>query len=449
MGKHRLESGSTRRFAALVTGVVVLAVSVGVGFGGSVAGAADSSTTTTKPAGGWPTVNQPGVTKDTIRVSGVASTTNALGGQYGSSFDGVQAYFNMINKQGGIYGRKLVMVKKHDDQMTQNQREVAAIIDQDNVFAVLPVATIVTFTGASLLTQSNIPTYGWGINDQWTGPPNLFGHLGALCNGSKCPGILVPWLAKKYKKHRLGVLAYGVQASSDCLDGLKASFDKYGKSAGATVAFTDKSLSFGVTDLSADVQKMKDAKVDFVTTCMDANGTLTLAKEMRQQGMNAIQYLPNGNDSAFIKKNGGFFQNSIVISQVAPTQTKPQFTALKQYVAQMKKLGKPLTENAEIGWVNADQFVTGLEAAGPNFTRQKVIDVTNKETSFDANGMLAPLDWTQQHTNLHYPLSCQALLKVNNSKLETTLTPPGKPYICWKNTDSTNSVTAIKPTYRQ
>ncbi|MGZ8765571.1 MAG: ABC transporter substrate-binding protein [Acidimicrobiia bacterium] len=449
MRKHPHQPGSGRRLAALVAGVVVLAVSVGTGAGGTVAGAADGSTTTTEPAGGWPTVDQPGVTDDEIRVSGVASTTNPLGGLYGTSFDGVKAYFKMINKQGGIYGRKLVMVKEHDDQVGQNQREVEAIIDQDNVFAVLPIATIASFSGADKLAAENIPTFGWGGNDEWGGPPNLFGHLGALCNGGDCPGITLPWLAKQLNKHKLGVLAYNVPSSADCLDGIEASFDKYGKSAKAEVAYANKTLSFGVTDLSADVKKMVDADVDFVTTCMDTNGVLSVAKEMRQQGLTAIQYLPNGYDQAFMKKNGGFFEGSYVITQFAPFETKPKFPALKRYIKWMKKAGYDKTENATIGWINADNFVTGLKMAGPEFTRQKVIDQLNTLTDYDAGGMLAPLDWTAQHTDKKYPRNCTAITKVEDSKFVPKFGKPGKPFICWGDTESTNSVTAVKPTYRQ
>ena len=113
-----------------------------------VAGAADSSTTTTEPAGGWPKVDQPGVTDDEIRVSGVASTTNPIGGLYGTSFDGVQAYFDMINSQGGHLRPQAGDREAPRRPASQNAREVEAILDQDNVFAVLPVATIARFSGA-------------------------------------------------------------------------------------------------------------------------------------------------------------------------------------------------------------------------------------------------------------------------------------------------------------
>ncbi|MBV8952163.1 MAG: ABC transporter substrate-binding protein, partial [Actinobacteria bacterium] len=359
------------RWLAVVTVLMLGAAACGNSSSGSTKATTTTSggTGTSAAAGTFPTVNQPGVTPTEIRVSGVASTTNPIGGLYGTAFDGAQAYFNMINSQGGIYGRKLVLVNRHDDQLSNNKREVQAIIDQDNVFAVLPVATIFSFSGASLLAQNNIPTYGWGINDEWTGPPNLFGHLGALCNGASCPSILLPYVAWKLHKQRIGVLAYNVANSAACVDGIKASFDKYPV---AKVVYSTKALSFGVTDMSSDVKKMMDAKVDLVTTCMDNNGVLTLAREMRQQGLNVPQYLPNAYDHDFMAKNGGFFEGSIVLVQESPLETTPKFPALQNYITWMDKAGYTKTENASIGWTNADMFVTGLRAAGPDFTRQEV-----------------------------------------------------------------------------
>jgi branched-chain amino acid transport system substrate-binding protein len=434
------------RWLAVLTVVALAAAACGNSSSGKAKATTTSGGTTgsTGSVGTYPTVNQPGVTSTEIRVSGVASTTNPIGGLYGTAFDGVQAYFDMINSQGGIYGRKLTLAKRHDDQLTNNKREVQAIIDQDNVFAVLPIATIFSFSGASLLAQNNIPSYGWGINDEWTGPLNLYGSLGALCNGSDCPSLLLPYVASKLHKSRLGVLAYNVPNSASCVDGIKASFDKYPV---AKVVYATKALSFGVTDMSSDVKKMVDANVDFVTTCMDSNGVLTLAREMRQQGLNAIQYLPNGYDHDFMDKNGGFFEGSIVAVLVAPYETRPLFPALKEYVTWMDRRGSQKTENAEVGWVNAAQFVDGLRGAGPQFTRQKVIDAINRETAFDAGGLIPPINWTKQHTEKAYPPFCGAFLMIHDSKFVPQFGPPGKPFTCFESRPPT--LAEAKPVFMQ
>ena len=385
------------------------------------------------PSQQFPPVDQPGVTSNQINVGGVVAKTNPLGGDYAAAFNGVQAYFNMVNasKDKGIYGRKLNLTSKRDDQVGMNRQEVQGLISEDNVFAVLPVATLL-FTGADMLGQSGIPTFGWNINAEWgseqgAGPPNLFGEKGSyLC--FTCASQTLPWLAQKLHKKKLGVLAYQVPQSADCAKGVQATFDKYPS---AKLEFIDTSLAFGVTDLSNDVSQMKDKGVDMVTTCMDNNGTLTLAKEMKKQGLNAPQYLPNAYNQKFISENAPFFQGSYALTFFTPFEVKQKPQGLKDFQKWMKKGGFEQNENAMAGWINADQFVTGLKAAGPDFTRQKVIDAINAEKDFTAHGLLAGIDWSVAH-QADQAEGCTVLSKIDNGKFVPSFGQPGKPFTCFQ-----------------
>jgi hypothetical protein len=411
-----------------IAGLASLVVAAGV-----LAAVVPVSAGADTPSQQFPPVNQPGVTQTEINVGGVVSKTNPLGGDYASAFDGVQAYFNMVNasKDKGIYGRKLNLTSKRDDQVGMNRQEVQGLISEDNVFAVLPVAVLL-YTGADLLGQSGIPTFGWNINAEWgseqaAGPPNLFGEKGSyLC--FTCPTQTLPWLAQKLKKKKIGLLAYQVPQSADCAKGVQATFDKYPS---AKVEFVDTSLAFGVTDLSNDVSQMKDKGVNLVTTCMDNNGTLTLAKEMKKQGMDAVQYLPNAYNQKFISENAPFFQGSYALTFFTPFEVKQKPKGLKDFQKWMKKGGFEQNENSMAGWINADQFVTGLKEAGPDFTRQKVIDAINAEKNFTAHGLLAGLDWSVVH-QADQPEGCTVLSKIENGKFVPSFGQPGKPFVCFQ-----------------
>ncbi|HMF04349.1 MAG TPA: ABC transporter substrate-binding protein [Acidimicrobiia bacterium] len=400
---------------------------------GLVAAAVPTAAGADAPSQQNPPVNQPGVTQTEINVGGVASKTNPLGGDYAGAFDGVKAYFDMVDssKDKGIYGRKLNLNVERDDQVSNNRQEVQGLVSQDNVFAVLPVSVLL-YTGADVLGQSGIPTFGWNINAEWgseqaPGPPNLFGEKGSyLC--ITCASQTVPWLAQKLKAKKVGVLAYQVPQSADCAKGLQASFDKYPS---AKIEFLDTSLSFGVTDLSNDVSQMKDKGVNFVTTCMDNNGTLTLAKEMKKQGLNAVQYLPNAYNQKFISDNAPFFQNSYALTFFTPFEVKQKPKGLKDYQKWMKKNGFAQNENSMAGWINAAQFVQGLREAGPDFTRQKVVDAINAEKSFTADGLLAGIDWSVAH-QADQAEGCNVLSKIQNGKFVPSFGQPGKPFVCFQ-----------------
>jgi ABC-type branched-subunit amino acid transport system substrate-binding protein len=373
----------------------------------------------------FPAVDQPGVTATEIKVGGVASTTNPLGGKYGDSFNGVKAYFDFVNDKGGIYGRELELTSEHDDQLGNNRQEVQALLDED-IFAVLPVSVLL-FSGADLLAEAGIPTFGWNINKEWTGPPNLFGEKGSYLDFTG-PSVGLPYLAKKTGSKKVAVLAYTAEQSAECAEGIQNSFEKYPS---AEVVFVDTSLAFGVTDLSSDVSQMVEEGVDIVATCMDSNGVLTLAREMKKQGLDAVMSLPNAYDHEFIEENAQFFNdNSYVLTYFTPFEVKPKPTGLKNYIKWMKKNGDELNENSLAGWINADLLYTGLEAAGPDFTREKVIAAINEITDYTADGILGPVDWTKQHTG-DPDVTCTVESQVVDGGFKPVFGKKGKPFICF------------------
>jgi ABC-type branched-subunit amino acid transport system substrate-binding protein len=418
---------------AAVCVVATVAAACGNASSGSKGGSAGGG------GGGGSTVDQPGVTKDAIRVGGVASITNPLNAPYGDIFKGVKAYFAMVNSKGGIDGRKLEVVSQRDDQVSNNLREVQGLLNEDNVFAAAGMATLIDFSGGSqALAQNGLPTFGWNINSDWN-KPNLFGNSGALCIG--CVGVDLPWVAKELGKKTIGVLAYNIDNSKQCAEGVKKSFEKFPS---AKVGFYADSLAFGDTDFSVEVGKMKDAGVDLITTCMDTNGVLNIAKEARKQGLDAIQYLPNGYDQAFMKANGQFFEGSIVRVPFVPFETKPRPKALDEYLTWMHKQGDTPTEYSTYGWINGTMLVEGLRAAGPNFTQKKVVDALNRMTADTADGMVPPIDWTTQHTDTTPPLGCAAYVKVVKDKFVPAFVPPGKVFVCFPD----KATLATKPSYK-
>jgi branched-chain amino acid transport system substrate-binding protein len=379
----------------------------------------------------FPAVDQPGVTAQEIKVGGVVTASNdPTGSSLDTAYDGVEAYFDYINSKGGVYGRKLVLDAKHDDGLGNNRGEVQSLLTGDDVFAVLPVA-VQLYTGAKLLSDAGVPTYGWDINEEWgsennsPGPPNFFTNVGGFICFTCATASPQSWLPKKLNRHRIGTLAFNVSQSTSCAEGLEKSLKKYktGK-----IVFMDKSLVFGTPDYSAQVAQMKDKKVDLVITCIDGNGAATLAREMKKQGLNVPQILPNSYNQALIKKNAQFLNGSYLFTTFTPFETKPAPPGLKRYLKWIKKSGGAKTENSLMGWINADEFVTGLKAAGPNFTQQNVVEATNKITDYTAGGLVAPIDWTTAHED---QIDCYVVLKVVKGKFVPQYGKKGKPFMCF------------------
>ena len=409
--------------AATVTGLLVAACgnSSGSGSDGTAKGEATETTSGGSDSTDKVSVDAPGVTDDEIRVEGVASITNPLGGKYDTADDGVNAYFEMINSEGGVHGRELALTGVRDDKLANNSAEVKGVIDANEAFAVLPVASLL-FTGADQLVAAGIPTFGWTINPEWSGTEdnpklNLFGQAGSfLCLGCEQPGPA--YLIKETGKKKAGLLAYNVPQSTKCLEGWDASIENWGDEADAEVAFRDASLSYGTTDLSVQVSKMKDAGVDMVLTCMDNNGVVTLAKEMKKQGLEAIQFLPNAYDQEFLDEFGDLFEGSYVMVPFAsletPEEIKPE--GLRKYEEWIDRTGGVRSENSIVGWINADLFVTALKEAGPDFDRQKVVDAANSLDDYSADGLLEGIDWAEEGHTARPDPNCNVYLRIEDGK---------------------------------
>ncbi|MCZ7530763.1 MAG: ABC transporter substrate-binding protein [Acidimicrobiia bacterium] len=372
-------------------------------------------------------VDQPGVSDSEIAVGVVASTTNPIGGNYGTIADGIRAYFEKVNSEGGVYDRDMVIGSERDDQLANNQAEVQALLTQDDVFAAF-VATL-SFTGADLLAESGTPTFGWNINPEFSGPENFFGERGSsLCFG--CPDPLLPFVAQELGVDKVGTLAYNVPQSAECADGVVASFEEWPT---AEVAFVDTSLQYGTTDYSADVTRMKNEGVELVEPCMDFNGVNALLQEMRRQDYEPTMYLPNSYNHDFIAEYADLYEGSIVLTAFAPFETEDPPQGLEDFLTWMDNIGAAPTEPAVAGWVGAQQLVNAIDATGPDFTQQKVIDWINQSDEFTADGLLSGILWPDQHDELNPNDDCDALSEVVDGgfRPHPDFTEPGKPFMCF------------------
>ena len=145
-------------------------------------------------------VDAPGVDDSTIRVGGRGlDRPTPSAARRARPSRASHAYFEYMNDQGGVYGRDLELVAQEDDNTGfENTQDIQSLLTQD-LFAVLPVATL-DFSGAELLVDANMPTFGWNINEEYALGDNLFGMRGYLC--FTCAGQGLPWLAQETGLHQ-------------------------------------------------------------------------------------------------------------------------------------------------------------------------------------------------------------------------------------------------------
>ena len=390
----------------------------------------DAGPTTTEGAD-EPVGDRTGVTDDEIKVGGVASITNPLGGNYQDAFVGAKAYFDKVNAEGGVHGRTINLLPQRDDRIdpNENTKQVRELVEKEKVFAVLPIATLF-FGGGQYLADQKVPTFGWNINKEWSLGPNLFGEKGSfLC--FDCGGPFLPWLAKQAGATKVAVLAYNVPQSAECAEGQEKSFQQYGEEVGVELAFVDKALGYGFApgDLAPDIDRIRSEGVDFLTTCVDGAGSGRIARALSDAQLDVTQYLPNGYDPEFLEEYGDVLEGSFVATEFMPFEEPEPSEGLQEFLDAMEEAGKEPNENALAGWVNAHLFVTAIEEAGENFSRESVIETINAMTDYTADGIYTPIDWTIAHER-NGPVGCNAVLQITDGELVPVFGEEGKPFVC-------------------
>lgn len=391
----------------------------------------------------------PGVTAKEILVGGIAGVTNPIGRPYKDAFNGAKAYFDMVNKSGGVHGRKYKVVANLDDQTRDSKNLLAArsLVEEKKVFAIVPMVTS-TFASSKYLAGKGTPTFGWNINSNWADGKNLFGEKGSwLCLGSDCITMSPNFIAKQEGAKGVGLLAYGSSPqSADCSKGQENTFAKYGPK----VAFADRSLSFGFSanDISAAVQAVKDNDVDFIATCMDVNGEVNFDKALEQAGAAVKWYAPEGYDPQLLKELGDQFEGNFTFTvDFLPFEAAKDSKGMQTYIKAMKKVGQEPNELSLVGWQSAMLLNEGIERAGKDFTQQSVVDAINQIDDWTADGTRTKVDWTTAHgPTPPNSESCAAYVQVKNGKYVVVYGQPGKPFVCFP--ENPWPATLDTPTYK-
>lgn len=434
-----------RRIAVGITVALVLAAC-----GNSTDGSGPATTTggpTTTAAGDRDTFVEisgvPGVTDDEIRYAAIGTkANNPLGTCLLDCYvDGVEAYFAFRNSEGGIYGRDLVLDQVLDDELGQNQVRSLEVASGSDAFGAFQATLLASGWGD--LDAAGVPTYAWGIHaTEAAERPHIFPSIAVRCGD--CTGRSVPFAVQEAGATKVASIGYGISENSKvCTNAVAESVRLYADDIGAEVAYTNDDLDYGLANgIAPEVSAMKEAGVDFISSCIDLNGMKTLAQELRRQGMDdVVLYHPNTYSQSFVTEAGDLFEGDFVSVQFRPFEAEAGDTALADYLEWMEETGAEVSELAMVGWLNATLAFEGLLAAGPDFDREKVVAATNRLTEFTAGGLIEPVDWTEAHSpyteatrEVDTGPECTALVRVVDGEFET-VGPADRPWLCWDGED--------------
>ncbi|TAK82002.1 MAG: branched-chain amino acid ABC transporter substrate-binding protein [Betaproteobacteria bacterium] len=110
------------------------------------------------PAAAQGSYKDPGITDTQIKLGG-SYPFSGPGSAYGAVYDGVKAYFDLVNSRGGVKGRKIESIVLDDAyQPSKVVANVRQLVEQDKVFAIFNIGgTAHNLAVADYILRNKIP----------------------------------------------------------------------------------------------------------------------------------------------------------------------------------------------------------------------------------------------------------------------------------------------------
>lgn len=333
--------------------------------------------------------NAPGVTSTTITIGSTQPLTGPAAPGYSEIAPAAQAFFNYVNDNGGVNGRK-VTLKYLDDAYnpTQTVTQTKQLVLQDKVFGL--VGALGTPTHTKVVDYLNSERV-----------PDLFVASGCICwdDPSKHPytfgwqpdytvegKILGDYISKNFAGKKV---AYFYQDDDFGRDGMKG-LDKYL----AQNVVSRQPYQPGSTDVAPQVSAIARAKPDVVVLETIPAYTALFKLTALKLGFNPTIVVSNvGSDPItvsgllenFAKQAGASVKGAQLIEGIVTDTYLPTLGDLSNsWIALFKKVHDkyvpklPFDGNVVYGMAYAYTFVQVLQATGKKLTRQGVIDTLEK-----------------------------------------------------------------------
>jgi len=432
-GKNALGSGAV---AAGVTGsgdsagpTSAGSAAGGAGAGGAATpgGASTGAAATAAPSGGNGGATDVGVTGDTITVANVSDLGGPVPGLFSGGPYGTQAYFNYINSQGGVFGRKLKLVTA-DDQLQCSSNEAAYSNLVGKVFAFVGSWSLDDNCGAQIMkNHPDVPMVQQALTTDFQNLPNEYS---VAPYGTGAP--LGPFLYFKQKFPdditKVGTLVGNQPAAVASWQHIKAAM----QSVGYKVIYEDI-FPAAQTNFTADVVRMRSAGVQMVyLQAVNGPDAAFFAQEAAQQGWHPHvwicgvcyygAYLQQSGGATSIEAHFANTVNGMFLGEDAATV--PEIGLFKQWLHSAYPSFTP-DQFAANSWANAALFVEALKAAGPKLTRAAVLAALRRTHVWNDHGMVAPTDVASKK-----PSNCYLLLQVHGGAWNKIDDPPAPGFRC-------------------
>ena len=305
------------------------------------------------------------------------------------------AYFNMINAQGGINGRKINFIS-YDDAYSPPKavEQVRKLVESDEVLVVFnPLGTPSNTAIQKYLNAKKVPQLFVATGaTKWNDPKNFPWTIGWQPSYQSEAVIYAKYLLKEKPNARIGVLYQNDDFGKDYLKGFK---DGLGAKASSMIVIED-SYEIAEPTIDTHVVKVKASNPDVLMIFTTPKFAAQTIKKTAELGWKPLQILANVSISVGAVMQPAGFENAqgVLSASYSKDGTDPQWkddAGIKKWSAFIDKY-MPEANKADsstiYGYGAAQTLVKVLEMCGDDLTRANVMKQAASLKDFEPDTLL-------------------------------------------------------------
>ncbi|MBM7560096.1 ABC transporter substrate-binding protein [Marinitoga litoralis] len=325
-----------------------------------------------------------GVTDTEIKIGTFQAMSGPVAVIGQSVANGMNAYFNYINENGGVYGRKINLIIA-DDQFNPAKTtvEVKRMIENDKVFALVGgLGTPGNLAVMDYVNEKKVPyVYQASGSSLLAIPPKKY-IFPVQPNYTLEGNIVMNYLVKTKRAKKIAIVYRNDDAGKEFLDSaLDTLKNKYGMEPVETIAVNPTANDFS-TELTKLIAKQPDA----IAVMLFVPQSVNFVKQAKQYGLQKQKYILTyaNSDISYIYLAKDAAEGVEAMAWVNVDFSNPD---LKPFQIYQKYFNQMPNAYAIAGMIAAEVFVEGLQRAGKDLTREGLVKALESMNKW--SGMLA------------------------------------------------------------
>ena len=324
-----------------------------------------------------------------------------------------QAYFDKINAEGGINGRKIKFVTYDDGYSPPKAVEQARkLVESDEVLVVFnPLGTPSNSAIQKYLNAKKVPQLFVATGaTKWNDPKDFPWTMGWQPSYQSEAHIYAKYLMKEKPEAKIGVLYQNDDFGKDYLKGLKD-----GLGAKASLITAEESYETSEPSIDGHIVKLKSAGVDTFISITTPKFAAQAIKKLAELDWHPLHIVSNVSSSVGgVLKPAGYENSQGILSAAyakdgadAQWDNDPGMKKFFEFLAKYYPEGDKLNSSVVYGYGVAQTLVKVLQMCGDDLTRANVMKQAASLKDFEPDTLLPGIKINTSPTDFAPSSNCR------------------------------------------